>query len=262
MRIKAHSTKSMNLVILGLLALAIEAANAQNTFPTTGNVGIGTTAPHSPVSVVSQQTSSNTVLTTFLNPSLPNGGITQLQFGQAQGENADGTLIYTFNSATPPHSYVSLGTYNHSFSLNVTGYGSVGIGTSTPGIDLSTLPSPPSATTPVLEVAGNVAIAQGSGGQFYFQDGTIQATAWNGILSGGDYAESVDVSGDRQDYTPGDVLVIDPDREGQFVRSSTPYSTAVTGIYSTKPGVIGRRQLPANTREQGGTHGDDRHCAG
>jgi hypothetical protein len=39
------------------------------------------------------------------------------------------------------------------------------------------------------------------------------------------------------------VLVIDLASEGNFLKSSAPYSTAVTGIYSTKPGVVGRRQL-------------------
>lgn len=73
----------------------------------------------------------------------------------------------------------------------------------------------------------------------------MQSTAWNGVLTGGDYAESVNVSGDRERYEPGDVLVIDAASEGNFLKSSAPYSTAVTGIYSTKPGVVGRRQLTA-----------------
>ncbi len=78
-----------------------------------------------------------------------------------------------------------------------------------------------------------------------FADNTVQSTAWNGVLSGGDYAESVNVSGVREEYEPGDVLVIDPTSEGNFLKSSAPYSTAVTGIYSTKPGVVGRRQRTA-----------------
>jgi hypothetical protein len=40
--------------------------------------------------------------------------------------------------------------------------------------------------------------------------------------------------------------------EGGFLRSAQPYSTAVTGIYSTKPGVIGRRQKtdPSNMKDE------------
>ncbi len=123
----------------------------------------------------------------------------------------------------------------------------VGIGTATPGADLAALASPPATNTPIFEVAGDIALTQSGGGQMYFQDGTVQATAWNGVLSGGDYAESVNVSGDRGDYEPGDVMVIDPDSPGKFLRSSTPYSECVAGIYSTRPGVTGRRQFTART---------------
>ena len=83
---------------------------------------------------------------------------------------------------------------------------------------------------------------KGQGG-VTFSDGTTQSTAFTGVVCGGDYAESVDVTGDRTHYEPGDLLVIDPNVEGKFLKSAQPYSTSVTGIYSTKPGVIGRRQL-------------------
>jgi hypothetical protein len=54
--------------------------------------------------------------------------------------------------------------------------------------------------------------------------------------------ESVDVSDDRKRYKPGDVLIINPKAKRKLLKASTPYSTAVAGAYSTKPGVIGRRQ--------------------
>ena len=120
--------------------------------------------------------------------------------------------------------------------------GNVGIGTTKPGADLTALPSPPASGTPVLEVAGDIALAQNTGGQVFFSDGTVQSTAWNGVLTGGDYAESVDVTGKKQDYGPGDVLVVDVTCEGRFAKSSLAYSTAVMGIYSTRPGLVGRRQ--------------------
>lgn len=109
--------------------------------------------------------------------------------------------------------------------------GNLGIGTTAPGS--------------ALEVNGNVKLTSNSGASVTYSDGTVQTTAWNGVLFGGDYAESVNVSGDRNKYEPGDVLVIDPGSEGTFLRSSSPYSTTVTGIYSTKPGVVGRRQTTA-----------------
>jgi hypothetical protein len=107
--------------------------------------------------------------------------------------------------------------------------GNVGIGTTSPGS--------------TLEVNGNVKLTTGSGASMTFQDGTTQSTAFTGVLCGGDYAESVDVSGDRTRYEPGDVIVIDPSAPGKFLKSAEPYSTLVSGIYSAKPGVVGRRQL-------------------
>jgi uncharacterized cupin superfamily protein len=92
--------------------------------------------------------------------------------------------------------------------MRVQGNGNVGIGTTTPG-------SP-------LEVFGNIAITAKSGGSITYQDGSVQSVAWNGVLQGGDYAESVDVSGDRAEYEPGDVLVVDPNADGRFVKSSQP----------------------------------------
>jgi hypothetical protein len=118
-------------------------------------------------------------------------------------------------------------------AMTVNYAGNVGIGTTAPGA--------------TLEVNGNVLLTAGSGASMTYPDGTVQSTAWNGVLTGGDYAESVNVSGGREEYEPGDVLVIDATSEGNFLKSSAPYSTAVTGIYSTKPGVVGRRQLTART---------------
>jgi hypothetical protein len=94
---------------------------------------------------------------------------------------------------------------------------------------------------PIVARAG-IQLPSGSGASMTFPDGTVQATAWNGTTLGGDYAESVDVTGDRKAYEPGDVMVIDPESPDKFLKASEPYSTMVAGIYSTKPGLTGRRQ--------------------
>jgi len=109
--------------------------------------------------------------------------------------------------------------------------GYVGIGTISPGAP--------------LEVDGNVKLTAGSGASITFQDNTIQSTAWNGTLTGGDYAESVDVLGDRAEYEPGDVIVIDPAAPGSFSKSAKAYSRLVAGVFSTKPGLVGRRTTAA-----------------
>ena len=115
-------------------------------------------------------------------------------------------------------------------NVGVTGLGvnegNVGIGTATPGAK--------------LDVNGSVKLS-GVGANITFPDTTIQSTAWNGTLSGGDYAESIDVLGDRAKYEPGDVITIDISAPGKFNKSSSPYSKLVAGVYSTKPGLVGRR---------------------
>jgi hypothetical protein len=126
---------------------------------------------------------------------------------------------------------IGLGTAN-----NLTVGGNTGLGTTSPGAR--------------LEVNGGVKLTSGSGGSMTFADGTVQSTAWTGAICGGDYAESVDVTGNRKNYQPGDVLVIDPSAPGKFLKSAESYSTAVTGIYSTKPGVVGRRQKTVKSPDE------------
>ncbi|WP_213807875.1 hypothetical protein [Granulicella sp. dw_53] len=127
---------------------------------------------------------------------------------------------FTVNSRNSPTSFQTLFTVRNN--------GNVGVGTTAPGAK--------------LEVNGNLKLTSGSGASMTFSDGTIQNTAWTGSLCGGDYAEAMDVSGDRTKYEPGDVLELDPSLPGNVVKVAEPYSQMVAGIYSTKPGVLGRRQ--------------------
>jgi len=109
--------------------------------------------------------------------------------------------------------------------------GNVGIGTTAPGQK--------------LEVSGNAmvdgALIVGNGGIYFPGNSTPQAQPYTGVTCG-DYAESVDVAGDRKSYEPGDVLVIGAESGSDVLKSAEPYSTLVGGIYSTKPGTVGRRQ--------------------
>ena len=290
----------------GFLLVTIAAA-AQNTFPATGNVGIGTTAPGTPLQVVgtgnvvsigeaanssghqllfSVNNSGNGYSTiqslyqgTAYTPLIlnPNGGKVGIGTTAPTGlldVNSIGGLVVSGANLDPNGSYslvplqnsgkllegwnISQGSgetdlisnraggssggfrfYDYSNSgvltslLTLLGSGNVGIGTTGPGAK--------------LEVSGNVKLTAGSGASMTFQDGSVQTVAWNGVLAGGDYAESVDVSGDRAGYEAGDVLVIDPANEGRFLKSGQPYSTGVAGIYSTSPGVRGRRQKSDQT---------------
>jgi hypothetical protein len=88
-------------------------------------------------------------------------------------------------------------------------------------------------------MAGNLTLKR-AGSSIAFADGTVQSTAFIPANCGADYAESVDVTGDRTKYEPGDILVIDPNAPGKFLKSNQSYSTLVAGIYSTQPGFVGR----------------------
>jgi hypothetical protein len=107
--------------------------------------------------------------------------------------------------------------------LTLLGNGNVGIGTTSPLY--------------LLDVAGQI---RSSAGGYVFPDGSTQTTAFIPANCGADFAESVGVTGSRPSYEPGDLMVIDPDAPGKFLKSNEAYSTLVAGIYSTKPGFVGR----------------------
>ena len=216
----------MRKTILGLafsvVAFSMNAA-AQNTFPASGNVGIGTTASVYPLTVQSPGINQFAI-------GVLNSHGTQI-FGVWNQNDGDATMV--LNSASGSEN-IFLDSTGSSYFMG----GNVGIGTTTPGTK--------------LEVDGNVKLTSGSGASITFQDGSVQSTAYTGVTCGGDYAESVDVTGSRAKYEPGDVLVLDTKNPGRVLKSVEAYSTAVSGIYSTKPGVVGRRQTtdPKTTKTE------------
>jgi hypothetical protein len=136
---------------------------------------------------------------------------------------------------------------NNALILGATGTHSVavGIGTSTPypdyALDVETIKS--------NGVINGGVVVNGSGGNLYLgMTNTVHKfrVDLNGgvyadggfFSSGADFAESVAVGGDRSEYEPGDVLEIDPEADRHLSRAHHAYSTAVAGIYSTKPGVL------------------------
>jgi len=179
-----------------------------------GNVGIGTINPVAALHTVS--------LAGNFAPSLSYGSPAGFIFNSASQELAGGT------APNGPYAYWlqvrTWGSVADPLSLNPLG-GNVGIGTISP--------------TRKLHIAGDVQI---DGNLYFGSSSQPQSAAFTGVVCGGDYAESVDVAGKRNQYEPGDVLVIAADESGDVAKSSDAYSTAVIGIYSTKPGTVGRRQ--------------------
>ena len=194
-----------------------------------GNVGIGTTSPQGSLDVNGRiGTQSVKVLSSFTD---------LVNDAPWYGIGASNLLLPDSNGADAIQvaGYYGLNFQTAIGQMVITEHGNVGINTTTPGAK--------------LEVNGALKLTQGSGGAIVFQDGTIQSTAYTGVVCG-DFAESIDVSGDRKRYQPGDVLVIDPNAPGKFLKSAEPYSTAVLGVYSTKPGVLGRRQTTPKSPDE------------
>lgn len=221
------------------------------TAQSNGNVGIGATAPAYKLDVAGQIHSSaggyvfpdGTTQTTaftagssgYLYLTGNTNPITTVQ-GTYLGWNAMtqgyGETDFINNPGLGPGGFAFMSVPNsgspRTTLMFITNSGNVGIGTFTPGTR--------------LEINGSMKLSAGTGASITFADGTTQTTAWTGAVCGGDYAESVDVSGSRRHYEPGDVLVVDDVSPGKVRKSGDTYSTLVAGIYSTKPGVVGRRQ--------------------
>lgn len=178
-----------------------------------GNVGIGTTTPNALLSV---QTGSEA-------PSTSGNASNGVLISTGSGGPSLSMGVVNTNTAGTQYGWLQTAYTNNAgvigyLSLNPLG-GNVGIGTTSPQA--------------ALEINGNLR---------FTADGSIQKTAWTGVLCGGDYAEAVNASGEKKSYEPGDVLVLASNANGNVEKSSEPYSTMVAGIYATKPGVIGRRQ--------------------
>lgn len=87
---------------------------------------------------------------------------------------------------------------------------------------------------------GNVLAASNANGRVFRVDTSGNIYMSGTVHTGGaDFAELVEAAPSLDQYTPGDLLVIDEQNDRRVRISSEPYSTAVIGIYSAKPGVLG-----------------------
>jgi hypothetical protein len=116
------------LTIASTAGPGIWSVNGSNAYYNGGSVGIGTSTPSALLHVNSSATASS-VLGAFLQPSLLPDGFARIYLGRTPTANGCATFTYNFDAFTPSDSFLSLGLYNSSFSLNISGDGNVGIGT-------------------------------------------------------------------------------------------------------------------------------------
>jgi hypothetical protein len=207
-------------------------------FTSSGNVGIGTTAPSARLDV-GDATGNGALETVFARLSEGNttgdGTYLGVKGWNTQPSNAlsfsiehhfygqTNSSINFYRGGSQGGGFITFATDTNNERMRIDPAGNVGIGTTSPAYN--------------LDVAG-VARAQSG---IIFPDGNKQVTAWTGVLCGGDYAEAMNAVGAKKSYEPGDVLVLSADGKGAVAKAQEPYSTLVAGIYATKPGVIGRR---------------------
>ncbi len=95
--------------------------------------------------------------------------------------------------------------------------------------------------------SANIAVFQQNGANRVRIDATGQVIANGGFTTGGaDVAEYFDITGERNSYEPGDVLVISQSADRTVEKSSGAYSSLVSGVYATKPGMMLTEKDPVN----------------
>lgn len=179
--------------------------------------------------------------TGVLGESIGTTGTNYGVIGRASGDNysagvlaeatATSTVWNTYGLLARNSSKNGIGVYGLASNLTGNTYGLYGRVDSPNGIAGMFMTSATSGSVLVANNATKQILRLDANGNFYVA-GTLNQ-------NGADYAESVAISGQRQNYQPGDVLVIDQNADRQVALSREPYATNVAGIFSTRPGTLG-----------------------
>jgi len=225
--------------------------NDSNVFQSAeGNIGIGTTTPIVPLHVYSN------------NPVGPPGQGPITMWVESGADNAQGAIYAVASSpvggfAVNGEAYFGNGTGG---IFQGPGGGVIGATGNATNFAAGVNGTANATTGPAVGVFGQNYSSDGLAGLFinraagniiegrvntvdltvFRVDGTGRVFADGGFQpNGADFAESMAVTGDRSNYTAGDLLVIDPSAKRHLGLAQQPYSTLVAGIYSTKPGMLG-----------------------
>lgn len=122
-----------------LVGFFVLTTQAQNTFPASGNVGIGTTSPTRKLHIVDALDRGSGYFKPLVmyNPSLATGQHVQLAFGRANSNYNQGEINFNLvGGAGSQNNTLSFGLYGRPTIMTLQGTGNVGIGTATPAYPL------------------------------------------------------------------------------------------------------------------------------
>jgi len=161
-------------------------------------------------------------------------------FGQAVSSAGDAVGVYGRSDST-----TGVGVWGNGTPASGSTYGVYGTISSNSSAASAGVFDSKSATANILLARVGGDPSNGVAGTNVFRvDGNGKGFFNGGTQTGGaDFAESVDVLGERNSYEPGDVMMIDSSGTRRLALSSEAYSTKVAGIYSTMPGVLATPRL-------------------
>ncbi len=231
-----NGTAILRFALLMATSLLITSAGlAQtNTFPSTGNAGIGTLTPVTGLEIVGSTTNSSAKFGTY-----------EIQSYAINNAWLCDNLYYNVGFRFRAAGWGTMAYfYNGAFLIrNTTGPGSAGAGANPVQrlyvgndgtVALGGLQTPGSVTgASMVIVAGNVGVGTTTPTSKLDVAGDVNVSG-NIAAKYQDVAEWVEAS---EKIDAGTVVVLDPDRANEVMPSNRAYDTTVAGVISAKPGI-------------------------
>ena len=252
--------RTLRVLTFGLLLFYPALAHAQNTFPSSGFVGIGTTAPQNQLDIVGSGATVRLQTTSTANPGFnffDSAGNLKASVGYNVGANAM-LLGYGGNAHLNIDSSgrVGIGTLTPQNLLDIVGSGATirmqTTSTANPGFNFfdsagnlkASVGYNVGANTMLLGYGGNANLNIDSSGRVGI--GTTTPAAMLHVT--GNVQADGNIAAKYQDVAEwvkagpgvpaGTVVVIDPQEPNRVMTSSQPYDTRVAGVVSARPGLL------------------------